>query len=101
MVVIGKRTSELPSDNEPPARNDLVAFVDVSAGRSEYVEMGKFATSEVFVDRGVVLIWNGTDYGPYEFKTLTSPKEFRGPTDPSSVSGVVLNLYDTWIETTL
>lgn len=98
-MVVGKRTSELPTDAEPPASNDLVAFTDVSAGRSEYVEMTKFAASPAFVDRGVVLIWSGSDYLPVEYKTLTSPKEFRGPTNPAGVSGVVLNLYDTWIDT--
>jgi parallel beta-helix repeat protein len=49
---------------------------------------------------GVVLIWNDIDdYIPENAKASTHPKEFRGPTDPATIDGVVLNPYDTWIET--
>ena len=100
-MVIGRRISELPTDvGEAPESTDVIAFVDMSAGRSEQCTIGKLAESPAFTERGVVLVWNGSnDYEPYEFKTLTSPKEFRGPTDPSLVSGVVLNTYDTWVDT--
>lgn len=49
---------------------------------------------------GVVLIWDDvSDYIPAALKASTNPKEFRGPTDPDTVSGVVLSPYDTWINT--
>lgn len=48
----------------------------------------------------VVLIWDDvSDYIPNTLKASDQPKEFRGPVDPSGVSGVVLNEYDTWIST--
>ncbi len=46
---------------------------------------------------GVVLTWSGSDYIPTAAKAVTNPKEFRGPTDPSGVSGVVLHQYDVWV----
>lgn len=98
---VGQRISQLPTDaTEVPVGADRMPFVDMSAGRSEYCTVDQLAESPAFTDRGVVLVWNGTnDYEPYTFKTLVSPKEFRGPTDPSTVPGVVLNAYDTWVDT--
>lgn len=100
-MVVGRRISELPTDaGEAPDTADLIAFVDMSAGRSEQCTVEKLSESAAFAARGVVLVWNGSnDYLPAAFKTLTSPKEFRGPTDPSTVPGVVLNTYDTWVDT--
>lgn len=46
------------------------------------------------------LTWTGSDYTPAAYKALPTPKTFRGPTDPSTVTGVVLNTYDEWIVTT-
>lgn len=46
-----------------------------------------------------VLTWNGTDYAPSQLKASTLPKKFIGPTDPTTVTGVVLNLYDLWDQT--
>lgn len=47
----------------------------------------------------VVLLWSVAlgDYTPPDLKSSSRPKEFRGPTDPASVVGVVLNEFDTWI----
>lgn len=98
-MVVGKRTSELESDGLPPTSSDLVAFTDVVQGRSEQVPVGTFAESPAFLLQGVVLTWSGSDYVPAQFKALSTPKEFRGPTDPAGVGGVVLNTYDTWVDT--
>ncbi|MFL6138780.1 MAG: hypothetical protein ACJ74O_13405 [Frankiaceae bacterium] len=43
------------------------------------------------------LRWTGTDYAPTALKGATGVyKQFVGPVDPSSVTGVVLGLYDAW-----
>lgn len=44
-----------------------------------------------------VLLWDGSDYTPTSLKASSNPKEFRGPVDPSSVTGVSLNQYDVWV----
>lgn len=68
-----------------------VTSVDGSTGA--VVLSGSYGT-------GVVLIWNDVDdYAPTDRKASELPKEFRGPTDPNTVDGVVLNAYDTWIDT--
>ena len=49
---------------------------------------------------GLVLIWDDvSDYIPADLKDSSYPKEFRGPTDPDTVAGVVLNPYDAWVNT--
>ena len=98
-VVIGQRTSELPYDVESPAPEDFIAFVDVSAGRDERTTIDKLANSTAFSDRGTVLIWDGGAYAPAAYLVGSQPKEFRGPVDPSTIPGVTLGLYDTWINT--
>ena len=53
-----------------------------------------------YAGSGGVLIWDGVDdYIPSSLKAGTSPKEFRGPTDPETIDGVVLNEYDVWVDT--
>jgi hypothetical protein len=100
MPIVGTKTSQLPNDGEPPDEGDFVAFVDVSAGRSEHVTVSTFAVSPAFKNRGVVLIWNGVnDYEPSQFKAGTQPKEFRGPVDPSTIPGIELGTYDIWVNT--
>lgn len=50
--------------------------------------------------QAAVLIWNGSDYTPTNLKANTAvPREFRGPTDPTTVNGVTLANYDTWVAT--
>lgn len=47
-----------------------------------------------------VLIWDGSaDYTPASLKASTLPKTFIGPTDPTTVTGVTMNLYDRWEQT--
>lgn len=50
----------------------------------------------------LLLVWDSdtTDYIPTESKDATGPKVFVGPTDPTTVTGAVLNGYDQWVETT-
>lgn len=56
----------------------------------------------------IVLIWNGTTYvlpkytpsGAYAVNHLADTsrlREFVGPVDPSTISGVVMGNYDRWI----
>lgn len=51
---------------------------------------------------GNELYWNGSDYVPTALKAATDrPRTFKGPTDPATVTGVVLSssdYADTWIE---
>jgi len=48
----------------------------------------------------IYLTWTGSDYAPTNLKAVTSrPKIFAGPTDPATVSGVVLSAYDEWNQT--
>lgn len=47
-----------------------------------------------------VLIWDGvSDYTPAALKASTLPKTFIGPTDPTTITGVTMNLYDRWEQT--
>lgn len=48
-----------------------------------------------------VLTWDtGTsDYVPTGEKAASTPKVFVGPTDPRTVTGVVVNAYDQWVQT--
>jgi hypothetical protein len=52
-------------------------------------------------NNGNELAWNGSDYVPTSLKADTSkPRTFKGPVNPSGVSGVVMNSndwFDTWI----
>lgn len=46
------------------------------------------------------LIWDGATYQPAALRNNVSAlKLFVGPTDPHTVSGVVLGRYDQWIQT--
>jgi hypothetical protein len=56
----------------------------------------------------ITLIWNGSTYvlprftptGSYAVTPLSDtsrPREFVGPVDPSTITGVVLAPYDTWV----
>lgn len=48
-----------------------------------------------------VLTWDGSTYVPAGYRADTSvPREFRGPTDPTTVDGVVMADYDAWRRTT-
>lgn len=58
----------------------------------------------------IVLIWNGTTYvlpkytpsGAYAVNHLADTsrlREFVGPVDPSTISGVVMGNYDSWVPT--
>lgn len=50
----------------------------------------------------VQLNWDpvGLTYVPAESRASTQPKKFYGPTDPTTISGVVMNDYDGWVNTT-
>lgn len=52
-------------------------------------------------NNGNELAWNGSDYVPTSLKTDTSkPRTFKGPVDPSTAPGVVMNSndwFDTWV----
>ena len=51
--------------------------------------------------QNVVLTWDGaSNYSPSWARALTCPKLFVGPTDPNGLTGVSLNDYDRWINTT-
>lgn len=50
---------------------------------------------------GIVLVWDGSDYEPTNLKGSSVPKEFRGPTNPADVPGVILNQLDIWVDTSL
>lgn len=52
-----------------------------------------------YISGGIVFTWDGSHYQPIDYVATTVPKEFRGPTDPSTVGGVVLHAYDVWTET--
>lgn len=49
--------------------------------------------------QNLIFTWDGTTYQPSASLASSLPKEFRGPTDPSTVGGVSLNTYDTWVAT--
>ena len=59
----------------------------------------KWATPSV--NNGNELAWNGSDYVPTSLKAdTTKPRTFKGPVDPSTAPGVVMNgsdWFDTWI----
>ena len=59
----------------------------------------KWATPSV--NNGNELAWNGTDYVPSSLKADTSkPRTFKGPVNPATVTGVVMNSndwFDTWV----
>jgi hypothetical protein len=52
-------------------------------------------------NNGNELAWNGTDYVPVSLKADTSkPRTFKGPVDPSTAPGVVMNSndwFDSWV----
>jgi len=98
-MAVGKRISELPRDNEPPSPDDFVPFTDASGLRTELLTIDQLSRSTAFLGQGVVLTWDGSAYSPAEYIALETPKEFRGPVDPSGISGVLLNTYDVWIDT--
>lgn len=58
------------------------------------------ATVAAHPGAGVVLTWDAgtSDYVPTAAKAVSAPKEFRGPTDPGTVTGVVVNDYDVWVD---
>lgn len=58
-----------------------------------------FTTSQLLTTP-IYLTWDGSDYTPTSLKSATDRgKIFVGPTDPSGVSGVTLDTYDEWVQT--
>lgn len=46
-----------------------------------------------------VFVWNGANYGTAATQARSFPAEFRGPTDPTTISGVIVNQWDAWDDT--
>lgn len=83
----------------------MTASVAIPGDRSQWsshdLNRVSDAVSELQASHVIVLRWDGvSDYTPTAAKAISDrPKEFRGPTDPNTVSGVVLNTYDVWMST--
>lgn len=83
----------------------MTTSVAIPADRSEWSahDLNRMSDAVTELQRShiLVLTWDGvSDYSPSAAKNISDrPKEFRGPTDPNTVSGVVLNTYDVWVST--
>jgi hypothetical protein len=87
------------ADTSSPAAVSVGTDGQVLAADSTQPTGVKWATPSV--NNGNELVWSGSDYVPLSLKTdISKPRTFKGPVDPSTVSGVVmssLDWSDTWV----
>lgn len=98
---IANLTTDLAAKETPAGAQDKVddGVVEAKSYADDAVA-AHAADPSVHAYMPVEIVWNGSSYQPASVLSLTSKRKvFIGPTDPSTVSGVVLSVNDEWKRT--
>lgn len=76
--------------------SDLAAKETPAGAQAKATQAKAEAIADTATKYTKVFVWNGTNYGTDATVARTAPAEFRGPTDPATISGVVVNQWDAW-----
>lgn len=79
--------------------SDLAAKETPAGAQTKATTAKNEAVTDAASKYSRVFVWNGTNYGTAATQARSFPAEFRGPTDPTTISGVVVNQWDAWDDT--